>query len=79
MTDRPVIALAGAGGDLGGRIAKALVGRGADVRALLRRGLNDDELMRISALGVTPVSADPANVADMAHAVTRRGLCRLGA
>ena len=70
MTDRPVIALAGAGGDLGGRIAKALVARGADVRALVRRGSKDGELLRIKALGATPVSADPASIADMAHAVT---------
>ena len=39
MTDRPVIALTGAGGDLGGRIAKALAARGVDVRALVRPGL----------------------------------------
>ena len=70
MTDRPVIALAGAGGDLGGRIAKALAARGADVRALVRRGLKDNELLRIKALGATPVSADTASIADMAHAVT---------
>ena len=69
MADQPIIALAGAGGDLGGRIAKALVLRGADVRALVRRGLREEERIRIEALGVTPVSADPANVADMARAV----------
>ena len=69
MADQPIIALAGAGGDLGGRIAKALVLRGADVRALVRRGLREEERIRIEALGVTPISADPANVADMARAV----------
>ena len=70
MTVRPVIALVGAGGDLGGRIAKALVARGVDVRAVVRRGSKDDELLRIQSLGATPVSADPSNIADMAHAVT---------
>ena len=70
MTDRPVIALAGAGGDLGGRIAKALAARGAGVRALVRPGLKADERVRIAALGVTPVPADPANVDDMAGAIT---------
>jgi len=69
MADRPIIALAGAGGDLGGRIAKALAARGAEVRALVRRGLNEEERSRIAALGVTPVAADPANLADIAHAV----------
>ena len=70
MTVRPVIALVGAGGDLGGRIATALVARGVDVRAVVRRGSKDDELLRIQSLGATPVSADPSNIADMAHAVT---------
>jgi len=70
VADRPIIALAGAGGDLGGRIARALAACGADVRALVRPGLKDEERARIEALGVTPVSADPADVNDMARAVT---------
>jgi len=69
MADRPIIALAGAGGDLGGRIAKALSARGVDVRALVRRGMKENERARIEAFGVTPVPADPASVADMASAV----------
>ena len=69
MTDRPIIALAGAGGDLGGRIATALAARSADVRALVRPGLKEAERARIGALGVTPVAADPADVDDMAHAL----------
>lgn len=69
MADRPIIALAGVSGDLGGRIAKALAARGADVRALIRPGLDAKERGRIAALGVTPVFADPASVDDMAAAV----------
>jgi hypothetical protein len=38
MRDGAVVALAGTGGDLGGRIAKALVARGAAVRALVPHG-----------------------------------------
>ena len=68
MADRLVIALAGAGGDLGGRIAKALSASGVDVRALVRPGLSEAERARIAAFGVTPVLADPANVDDVAHA-----------
>lgn len=68
MTDRPVIALAGAGGDLGGRIARALVARGASVRALVRPGLKADERSRIQALGVAAVPADPTDVSAMAAA-----------
>ena len=65
---RPVIALAGAGGDLGGRIAKALVARGADVRALTRPEAKAEERLRLQALGATVVMADPSNVHDMAKA-----------
>lgn len=68
MADGPVIALAGAGGDLGGRIAKALAARGAQVRALVRPGLKDEEQSHIQALGVTSVPANPANVFEVANA-----------
>lgn len=66
----PSIALAGTGGDLGGRIAKALVARGATVRALVRPGLKTAERARIEALGVTLVAADPADIDAMAAAIT---------
>ncbi len=62
------IVLAGAGGDLGGRIARALVARGAEVRALVRHDLKREERARIEALGATAVPADPGNVDDMAAA-----------
>ena len=65
----PIIALAGAGGDLGGRIARALVARGATVRALVRPATDNAEHARIAALGVTPASADPTNVDAMAAAI----------
>ncbi len=70
MTDRRVIVLAGAGGDLGGRIAKALVARGADVRALVRPGVKPDERGRIEGYGATIVAADPHSIDDMAAACT---------
>ena len=70
MLDGPVIALAGAGGDLGERIAKALVARGATLRALVRPGLKPEERQRIEATGATLVEADPANVTAMAEACT---------
>ena len=69
MTDQPIVALAGAGGDLGGRIARALVARGATVRALVRPRLGDAEHRRIQAIGVTPAPADPTNVDAMASAI----------
>ena len=68
MAGASIIALAGAGGDLGGRIAKALVARGATVHALVRPGLKSDEAQRIEATGATLVEADPANISAMATA-----------
>lgn len=59
MADRSIVALAGAGGDLGGRITKALIRRGADVRALVRPGVRRDERARIEALGARLVPAVP--------------------
>ncbi len=69
MIERPVVALAGAGGDLGSRIAKALVARGADVRALVRPDGAADASTRIESLGATVVAADPADVDAMAQAL----------
>ncbi|WP_367614892.1 NmrA family NAD(P)-binding protein [Plastoroseomonas arctica] len=70
MPDASIIALAGASGDLGGRIAKALVERGASVLALVRPGLEADEGRRIESTGATLVEADPADLTAMAQACT---------
>lgn len=69
MPHTPTIALAGASGDLGERIARALVARGADVRALVRPGLEPDAQRRVEATGATTVEADPTNVEAMARAL----------
>jgi uncharacterized protein YbjT (DUF2867 family) len=55
---RQTIVLAGAGGDLGDRIASALVERGADVRALVRRTTSGAGHSALALLGVTPVVVD---------------------
>ena len=68
MSDRPIVALAGAGGDLGGRIARALVARGAVVRALVRPGLAAAERAKVEATGATAVPADSGDGAAMAAA-----------
>lgn len=68
LSDRPIIALAGAGGDLGGRIAKALVARGATVRALVRTDIQPEERGRIENLGAVLTPPDPNNVTAMAAA-----------
>lgn len=68
MADKPTIALAGAGGDLGHRIAKALVAQGAEVHALVRPGLGEAESSRIARSGATLAPADPNDVDAMAAA-----------
>jgi uncharacterized protein YbjT (DUF2867 family) len=70
MTDSRVIALAGASGDLGGRIARALAAKGAIVRALVRPGIKPEEQSRIESFGVTAVTADSNSTDDLANALT---------
>lgn len=69
MPQGRTIALAGAGGDLGSRIAKALAARGVTVRALVRPNAQTDERSRIADTGATLVFADPNVVDDMAGAI----------
>ncbi|MEG3166583.1 NmrA family NAD(P)-binding protein [Sphingomonas sp. LB3N6] len=65
MTDATApIVLAGATGDLGGRIAHALAARGATVRALVRTGARHDTLPP----GVTVVAVDFADPPRLAAA-----------
>jgi uncharacterized protein YbjT (DUF2867 family) len=61
------IALAGATGDLGGRVLAALVRRGVNVRAPVRSGTPVAALDAVRAHGGTPIPvdfADPAALAD---------------
>ena len=58
------VLLAGVGGDLGGRIARALVARGADVRALVRVGVKPGSFPP----GVTPVPVDYGDPRSLMHA-----------
>ena len=67
------IVLAGASGDLGGRIAQALVARGAAVRALVRPDAGDAERSRIEALGAATVVVDPTSVDALATACAGAG------
>ncbi|GAA1427234.1 hypothetical protein GCM10009616_03820 [Microlunatus lacustris] len=63
----PTIVLAGPTGDLGSRIATALLVRGADLRALLRPDAPAADRDRLTSLGATVVSADPADVDALAR------------
>ncbi|MBB4639234.1 uncharacterized protein YbjT (DUF2867 family) [Longimicrobium terrae] len=70
MTTQPIL-LAGGTGDLGGRIARALVDRGAAVRALVRPGAAADKVAHLRGLGVEIAEAeydDPRRCAGRAPA-----------
>ena len=64
----PTIILAGASGDLGGRIAKALVARGADLRALMRADASAPDKQRVVALGAQIVEANMKDINSVAAA-----------
>lgn len=63
-----VIALAGAAGDLGFRIAQALVDRGAEVRAMVRPDVSATQRAKLEGAGLTLAEADPRNRDAMAAA-----------
>lgn len=67
-TPGPTVLLAGATGDLGGRIAMDLIARGASVRALMRTDGSAADHNRVASLGATTVSADVTDVASVAEA-----------
>ena len=62
------ILLAGATGALGGRIARELRLRHADVKAIVRRGTTPDKVARLGALGVTVVELDQDNLSEVTEA-----------
>lgn len=62
----PTIVLAGAAGDLGTRIAKALVSRGAAVRALVRNDASDAAKNRLATIGAEIASADVNDIGSVA-------------
>ena len=59
-----MIVVAGASGNLGGRIAKALLGQGASVRALVRNSTARDKMERLKSLGAEIVSVDLGSAAE---------------
>ncbi|MDB4932189.1 MAG: NmrA family protein [Myxococcaceae bacterium] len=63
-----IIVVAGATGNLGGRIVKALLARGAVVRALVRRESDPAGVAALKALGVEAIEVEPTSVASVAAA-----------
>ncbi|WP_375410813.1 NmrA family NAD(P)-binding protein [uncultured Methylobacterium sp.] len=64
------VLLAGATGDLGGRIARELRKRSVAVTAIVRRGTAADRTARLRALGVDVVELDLDSVAEVAATCT---------
>jgi nucleoside-diphosphate-sugar epimerase len=67
MKDSTIV-VAGATGNLGGRIARALIERGAIVRALVRHGSAPDKIERLKQLGVAIASVDLSSVSEVTPA-----------
>jgi nucleoside-diphosphate-sugar epimerase len=65
---QPTIVLAGAAGDLGARIAKALIGRGAAVRALVRNDVSADDRDRLAGTGAVVAPAVVSDIGSVAAA-----------
>jgi nucleoside-diphosphate-sugar epimerase len=67
MTDSTIV-VAGATGNLGGRIASVLLERGARVRALVRHGTARDKIDRLQALGAVIAPVDWSHSSDVTPA-----------
>ena len=65
----PTIVVAGATGNLGGRIVRALAARGATVRALTRREASQDQRAALQAAGAEAVPVDFEDVAALTAAL----------
>ena len=63
-----IVVVAGATGNLAGRIATALLERGARVRALVRHGSARDKIERLQDLGVAIVSVDLSSASEVTQA-----------
>jgi NmrA-like family len=63
-----IIAVAGATGDLGGRIVSALLERGAHICAIVRAGTGSDKLAKLERSGVAICQVQMANVSELTRA-----------
>jgi nucleoside-diphosphate-sugar epimerase len=69
--DTPAIVVAGASGNLGGRITRALLQRGARVTALVRHGTVPDRLERLREPGVTIAPVDMSSASQLTPVCSR--------
>jgi nucleoside-diphosphate-sugar epimerase len=70
---RSTVVVAGATGNLGGRIARALLDRGASVRALVRPETARERVERLQELGVTTATVDLNTASEVTPACS--GAC----
>jgi NmrA-like family len=55
---KPTILVAGGTGNLGGRIVKASIARGAEVRAIVRNGSEPEKIKKLTELGAKVIAID---------------------
>jgi nucleoside-diphosphate-sugar epimerase len=65
---QPIILVAGATGNLGGRIIHALLEKGAEVRALVRPSTDSDKIKKLEQLGVKVWKVNTDKVEEVAKA-----------
>lgn len=61
---KQIILVAGGTGDLGGRIVKALIKRGAEVRAVVRNGSEPEKIEKLIELGAQVVAVDMSDIQE---------------
>lgn len=65
---KQTILVAGGTGNLGGRIIKALVKRGAEVRAIVRNGSKPEKIAKLTELGAIVITVDLSDVEQLKQA-----------
>ena len=65
---KPTILVAGGTGNLGERIIKALIKRGAEVRAIVRNGSKSEKIAKLTELGAKVITVDLSDVGQLKQA-----------
>ncbi len=65
--NQPIL-VAGGTGNLGGRIIKALIKRGAEVRAIVRNGTEPEKIAKLTELGAKVMTIDLSNAEELKQA-----------
>jgi NmrA-like family len=69
---KPTILVAGGTGNLGERIIKALIKRGAEVRAIVRNGSKPEKIAKLTELGAKVITVDLSDVGQLKQACQGR-------